>query len=83
MPEPITEAQQKAARKLGSVYRLLGQDGSALVHDVLVHGRNIVDVAASRGLVGRRWEDHFSHKLRECLDILAEFWGFSNGKRPA
>jgi hypothetical protein len=29
MPEPITEAQRKAARQLAVVYRALGQDGSA------------------------------------------------------
>ena len=81
MPEPITEGQREAARKLAVAHRKLGANGSAIVHDVLIHGRNIADLAASRGLVGRKWEDHFSEQFRKCLDILAELWGFSNGTR--
>jgi hypothetical protein len=83
MPEPITEAQRKAARKLAIAHIRLGVNGSAITHDVLIHGRNFRGIATSRGLAGRRWEDHFSLKFRECLDILAELWGFSNGSRSA
>jgi hypothetical protein len=79
MPEPITESQRKATVRLAAAHRRLGANGSAIVHDVLIHGRNISDVVASRGLVGRKWEDIFSEKFRECLDILAELWGLSNG----
>lgn len=82
-PEPITEAQRKAARKLAIAHIRLGANGSAITHDVLIHGRDFRGIATSRGLAGRRWEDHFSFKFRECLDILAELWGFSNGSRPA
>jgi hypothetical protein len=53
MPEPITEAQRKAAKQLAVVYRALGQDGAALTHDVLVHSKTRAQVAASRGLTGK------------------------------
>ena len=83
MPEPITESQRKAAVRLATAHRKLGADGSAIIHDVLIHARNIRDLTASRGLAGRQWEDYFSGRLRDCLDILAELWGLSNGSRSS
>jgi len=77
MPEPITEAQRAAARQLAVVYRKLGQDGSALAHDVLVHMKTRAQIAQSRGLVGRRWEEYFGMRFRECLDTLAVIYGFA------
>jgi hypothetical protein len=77
MPEPITEAQRKAAKQLAVAYRALGQDGAALAHDVLVHGKTRVQVAAARGLSGRRWEEYFGMRFRECLDRLAVVYGFA------
>lgn len=83
LPEPITESQRKAAKQLAVAHRALGADGSAIVHDVLIHGWTIIDVASSRGLAGRKWEDHFTTKFLDCLDILAKLWGLSNGSRPS
>ena len=80
-PEPITESQRRAARQLAVVYRQLGQNGSALVHDVLVHAKTRAQVAASRGLQGKRWEEYFGMRFRECLDCLALVYGFSMEKR--
>jgi hypothetical protein len=77
MPEPITEAQRKAAKQLAVVYRALGQDGAALTHDVLVHGKTRKQVAESRGLVGERWEKYYGLRFRECLDCMAVVYGFS------
>lgn len=76
-PEPITEAQQKAAVRLALVHRELGQNGSALVHDVLVHGRLMTEVSERRGLSGRRWEEYFGTRFRECLNCLALVYGFA------
>lgn len=80
-PEPITEAQRRAARQLAVVYRQLGQNGSALVHDVLVHAKTRAQVAASRGLSGKRWEEYFGMRFRECLDCLAQVYGFAMDTR--
>ena len=77
MPEPITEAQRKAARQLAVIYRALGQDGSALVHEVLVHGKTRAQVAEARGLAGERWEKYFGIRFRECLDCMALVYGFA------
>jgi hypothetical protein len=78
MPEAITEGQRKAAIRLAGVYRKLGQDGSSLIHAVLIHGSTIAGVANSRGYDGRRWEEYFGMRFRECLDTLAKFYGFAN-----
>lgn len=76
-PEPITEAQQKAAVRLALVHRELGQIGSALVHDVLVHGRTMAKVAERRGYAGERWEKYFGMRFQECLDCLALVYGLA------
>jgi hypothetical protein len=80
-PEPITEAQQRAARQLAVVYRALGQDGSAIVHDILVHGKTREQVAESRGLAGERYVRYYGMRFRECLDCLAIVYGFAMVRR--
>jgi hypothetical protein len=78
MPEAITEPQRKAAIRLAGVYRQLGQDGSAITHAVLIDGRTLAGVAITRGLGGKRWEEYFGMRFRECLDTLAKFYGFAS-----
>ena len=78
-PQGTSDAYSKALARLNVAHRALGMIGSALAHDVLIHGHGISELPALRGLVGRKWEDHFSSRFGECLDILAELWGFSNG----
>jgi hypothetical protein len=77
MPEPITEAQQKAARQLAVVYRALGPDGAALVHDVLIHAYGYSKIAERRGLSGERWEKYFGMRVHECLHRLSYVYGFA------
>ena len=78
MPEPLTDAQRKAGRSLARVYRALGANGSALAHDVLIHCRTMKQVAMSRGLVGKAWEEYYGKRFREALDTMAVLYGFSN-----
>jgi len=80
MPEAITERQRKAGIQLAVVYRALGQDGQALTHDVLVHNKTRAQVAAARGLSGRRWEEYYGMRFRECLDCLAVVYGYAMAK---
>jgi hypothetical protein len=75
--EPITEGQRKAVLRLNRAERELGADGSALVHDVLVHGMTMEQVGERRGLRSQRWNDYFVRRLRECLDRLALIYGLS------
>lgn len=77
MPEAITEPQRKAAKRLAVVYRNLGQDGSAVVHDVLVHGKTCAQIAESRGLTGQSWERYIGRRFQECLNRLAIVYGLA------
>jgi len=77
MREPITEGQRKAVLRLNRAERELGADGSALVHDVLVHGMTMEQVGQRRGLSTQRWKDYFARRFCECLDRLALIYGFA------
>ena len=71
-------ADNTEARKwLAKAYRELGQDGSALLHDMLIRGMTAREIAASRGLAGTGWEKYFARRLRECLTSLAMVYGFN------
>ena len=78
--EPITEGQRNAVLRLNRAERELGADGSALVHDVLIQGMTMPQVAERRGLHTQRWRDYFARRLQECLDRLALVYGFASEK---
>ena len=82
MREPITEAQRKAVLRLNTCERELGLDGSAIIHDVLVHGMSMEQVGQRRGLKSQRWNDYFARRFKECLDRLALIYGFATEKAP-
>jgi len=75
--EPITEGQRQAVLRLNRAERELGLDGSAIIHDVLVHGLTMDQVGEKRGLSTQRWSDYFARRLKECLDRLALIYGFA------
>lgn len=77
LPEPITEAQQRAAKALARAYRELEQDGSALIHDVLIHAQSYRQIAAARGFSGERWERFFGMSVHLHLHTLAWVYGFA------
>jgi hypothetical protein len=79
--EPITERQRKAVLRLNRVERELGADGSALVHEVLILGLTMEQIAQRRELRGQRWIDYFARRFRECLDRLALIYGFATERR--
>src|SRR5438045_1357045 len=79
MREPITEGQRKAVLRLNRAMRELGADGSALVHDILVHGLTMEQVGHKRGLRTQRWKDYFARRFCECLDRLALIYGLATG----
>ena len=77
--EPITERQRRAVLQLNRIEHELGADGVVLVHEVLVLGLSMEQVGQRRGLRGQRWMDYFSKRFRECLDRLAQIYGFATG----
>jgi hypothetical protein len=74
--EPITERQRKAVLRLNRIERELGADGVILVHEVL--GMTMEQVGLRRGLRGQRWKDYFARRFQECLDRLAQTYGFAS-----
>jgi hypothetical protein len=79
--EPITERQRRAVLRLNRAERELGADGSALVHEVLILGLTMEQIAQRRELRGQRWIDYFARRFRECLDRLALIYGFATERR--
>lgn len=77
LPEPFTERQRKATKRLNEANAALGNAGTALIMNVLVLRQTMKQVAANRGLSGSRWEDYFSKRLQEALDTLALVYGFA------
>jgi hypothetical protein len=81
MPEPITEAQRKAVKRLAGVNRELGQNGSALVYAVLVDRLTLEKICDDRGLKAERERLYVGRRFRECLDDLAKFYDFAMERR--
>lgn len=81
MAEPITEGQRKAVMRLNRAERELGVDGSAIIHDVLIAGLSMEKVGMRRGLNSVRWQEYFGRRFRECLDRLAQVYGFASRSR--
>lgn len=75
--EPITEGQRLAVVRLNRIEHELGADGTALVHDVLILGMTMQQIGERRGLITQRWKDYFARRFGECLDRLAQFYGFA------
>jgi len=75
--EPITEGQRRAVVRLNRIEHELGADGTALVHDVLILGMTMQQIGERRGLITQRWKDYFARRFAECLDRLAQFYGFA------
>jgi hypothetical protein len=77
IPEPITDRQIKAIRKLGEADRELGPFGSALTRSVLGTRLSIAEVAIQHKYTTAREHNYLSHRFRECLDTLAKLWGYA------
>lgn len=76
-PEPISESQRKSVVRLNRIHLVLGQNGSALVHAVLIARLSMDKVCKDRGLTTQRENDYVGKRFRECLDELAKFYGFA------
>lgn len=66
-----------ALGSLAEAFKLLGQDGSAIVISVAVHGMTIGQVAVSRGMSSKSDLNYLGRRFRECLNSLAKLYGFS------
>lgn len=80
IPEPITDWQVQAVARLIRAERSLGQSGSSLVHDVLIYGRSMNEIATSRNMTNEAEIKYIGRRFRECLDSLAIVYGFAMRK---
>jgi len=78
LPEPLTEGQQRSAKRLAEIYRILGPSVSALIHDVLIHLRGMDEVAARRGLSGMVEVRIVSGMFVRGLDEVAKYYGLAS-----
>ena len=76
--EAITEAQRKAVVRLARVNRALGQNGSAIIHAVLIQGMSMEQVGVSRGLVSESELKYLGRRFRESLETLAVEYKFAH-----
>jgi hypothetical protein len=81
--EGITDSRMQSSDMLKVSYARLGLNGQVIVHEVLVHNMTRKQMAESRGLVGKRWEEYMGMRFRECLDTLAIVYGFAMKETPA
>lgn len=81
---PLTDSMQRAATRLREARAELGARGFQLVREVLAERTFIEQVALARGETGERAIRFYSRLFRECLDSVADVYGFSvegKGKR--
>jgi hypothetical protein len=74
----LTDEQLRATKWLTKAYRVLGRDGSILMHEMLIQNKTSRQIAAARGMVGSACKLYFARRLFEALNTLAETFGFSN-----
>ena len=79
--QPHTNVQSSAGQWLTKCYRELGQDGSALVHDMLIDGKTTKQIAEARGKTGPTWPRYYAPRLGECLHAMARVYGLSGEER--
>lgn len=77
----ISDAQAEAFRVLARGGRAVGMLGESVLRDVLGRRMFPTDVARARGYASQRSVDYYARLFRECLDTLAEVYGFATGKR--
>lgn len=76
-PEPIGERQIRAFRALAEADKALGVEGRQLVRDILARRWSISEAANYRGVQAELEVKYIGRRFRECLETLAELWGFA------
>lgn len=76
-PEPITDKQIDAFRKIAEADKMLGQWGSILVRNLLSEGKTVGQICMMHGCVTARQQTFLSLRIRECLNDLARHFGLA------
>lgn len=75
LAEPLTERQKLASSQLRKAKLALGNDGDALVTDIIGKGLTIAKAADARGLFNEFGRKYIGRRFKECLDCLAVVFG--------
>jgi hypothetical protein len=76
-PEIVALRRRKAIAELGRARNRLGQSGNMLVSCVLVRGLPLRVIAEASGFTTERERSYLGLRFRECLDELAEVFGYA------
>jgi hypothetical protein len=71
LPEPITDSQAKARKRLLRVHAELGRSMRRIMDAVLIEGSSIEAFSISQGRCGARWSNYYGKMFRDGLDVLA------------
>jgi hypothetical protein len=80
MAEPLTEARQRAAKRINGALDFIGTDGMKILEDVLARRMTMKEVAGIRGWTTPQWEKYFGIKFRGHLEELAVYYGLADSK---
>lgn len=78
LPEPITDSQARARKRLIAVRGELGRVFRAVVDSVLIEGRSIEAFSIMQGRHGGRWSNYYGKMFRDGLDVLAVEYGLAD-----
>lgn len=71
LPEPITDSQAKARKRLIQVRTELGRSMRTLMDGVLIQRSSIEAFSIQQGRWGARWANYYGKMFRDGLDVLA------------
>jgi hypothetical protein len=77
----VSVTYSEALARLNRANRDLGIMGSPLANYVLIDGMSMAQIAVKNRRAGKRWEEYYGMRFRECLDTLALVYGFAMEKR--
>lgn len=71
LPEPITEAQEKARKRLIKIHGELGRTMRPLMQAILIEKTSLEGFSIQSGRSGKRWANYYGKLFRDGLDLLA------------
>lgn len=81
IPDPITDRQQNAVKRLAKCDRALGQHGSQIVRLYLGYRMSASGISQYMGDKTKSGVDYIGKRIRECLETIAIEYGF-RGNSP-
>lgn len=76
MPEPLTDKQIDASKKIAAADKMLGQWGAVLIRNLLADGLTVGQMCERHGCVTGRRANFLSMRVRECLEDLGRHFGY-------